>query len=306
MVTPLVSIITPSYNQCLFLEQTILSVLNQSYTNIEYIVIDGGSTDKSVDILRRYSDRLAYWVTEPDRGQAHAVNKGLSTAKGELLGWINSDDILLPTTVQRAVEVFEQEPDIDVVYGRVDRIDETGRILPTPILPKDRVTLNSTNAIGENLVNQAGAFWRRSVMEITGLLNEDLQYSMDGEYWLRMLLAGAKFKRLPETLAQFRLSANTKTVAQTAVMAEEGFGVLSRLLAQPGTAEKLGVTSGVLKRQGRIGLSKISLHVFYGYYKKKDFQKAFTWLIRAHKYYPFVLFNPKWIKLGAARLQRNL
>jgi len=306
MVTPLVSIITPSYNQCLFLEQTILSVFNQSYNNIEYIVIDGGSTDKSVDILHKYTDRLAYWVSEPDRGQAHAVNKGLSAAKGEILGWINSDDILLPTTVQRAVEVFEQEPDVDVVYGRVDRIDETGRILPTPVLPKDQVTFDSSNAFGECVVNQAGAFWRRSVMEKAGMLNEDLQYSMDGEFWIRLLLAGANFKRLQETVAQFRLSSNSKTVGQTALMAEEGVGVLSRFLAEPEIGEKLGLRSQEVQRQGRIGMAMISMQAFYGYLKKKEYQKAFTWLIRAHKYYPFVLFNTKWLKLGTARLKRNL
>ncbi len=124
---PLVSIITPSFNQGAYLEQTLESVLRQTYAPIEYMVMDGASGDQSRQIIRRFAHRLAHWESLPDRGQAHAINKGLALAKGEILGWLNADDILLPESVARVVDVFEHNPQIDVVYGRLERIDERGR-----------------------------------------------------------------------------------------------------------------------------------------------------------------------------------
>jgi glycosyltransferase involved in cell wall biosynthesis len=114
---PLVSIVTPSYNQGAFLEQTILSVLEQTYPTVEYCVMDGGSDDNSVDVIKKYAGQINYWESIQDRGQAHAINKGLRQAKGEFLGWLNSDDVLLPGTVERIVNTFNQHPEIDVVYG---------------------------------------------------------------------------------------------------------------------------------------------------------------------------------------------
>ena len=108
-------------------------MLEQDYPRLEYFVIDGGSTDDSPQILARYAGRLAYWESQPDRGQAHAINKGLQRSQGEILGWLNSDDVLLPGVVSRAVQVFAQNPQVEVVYGRLERIDAIGRLLPTPI-----------------------------------------------------------------------------------------------------------------------------------------------------------------------------
>jgi glycosyltransferase involved in cell wall biosynthesis len=130
---PLISIITPSYNQGEFLEDTILSVLSQDYSDIEYILIDGGSTDNSLDIIRQYKDRISDWVSEKDMGQAHAINKGLLRSRGEFLGWLNSDDILLPSTVSRVIKVFDEYPDIDVVYGRLERINWRNKVVSTPL-----------------------------------------------------------------------------------------------------------------------------------------------------------------------------
>ena len=129
---PLIAIVTPSYNQAQFLEEAILSVVNQDYPNLEYIVIDGGSTDGSVDIIRKYEDRLAYWVSEPDRGQAHAINKGFAKADGEIFNWLNSDDCLLPGAVRRVVETRRRYPTAVAWVGGCHRIRPDGRILNNP------------------------------------------------------------------------------------------------------------------------------------------------------------------------------
>ena len=147
-------------------------MLDQDYPRLEYLVIDGGSSDDSPRIIERYASRLAYWESQPDRGQAHAINKGLQRARGDILGWLNSDDVLLPGVVSRAVQIFTQYPEVDVVYGRLERIDASGRLLPTPRLPKDRVDFDLSQVLGECVVNQPGSFWRREVMERAGLLDE--------------------------------------------------------------------------------------------------------------------------------------
>ncbi|HNJ13431.1 MAG TPA: glycosyltransferase family 2 protein, partial [Anaerolineales bacterium] len=123
----LVSIITPSYNQAAYLEQTLLSVLNQDHAPIEYIVVDGASKDASVEIIKKYSDRLAYWVSEKDGGQAEAINKGFARATGEIIAWLNSDDYYLPGAVSAAVKMFEANPEMVLVYGNMLAVDEYGK-----------------------------------------------------------------------------------------------------------------------------------------------------------------------------------
>jgi len=126
---PLISIITPSYNQGKYLEETILSVLNQDYENIEYIVVDGGSSDNSLEVIKKYQSRLAWWVSEPDKGQTEAINKGFNRANGEIIAWLNSDDVYLPGTVSEAVRYLVDHPQIGMVYGELDFIDESGRVI---------------------------------------------------------------------------------------------------------------------------------------------------------------------------------
>ena len=301
-----VSIVTPSFNQGEFLGDTIASVLNQDYPHIEYLVIDGGSTDGSVDIIKSFAERLAYWESLPDRGQAHAINKGLERANGDILGWLNSDDVLLVDTVSGVVKTFKTHPDVDVVYGRLKRIDVHGNEIPTPELPKDRVTFDKSLVVGECVVNQPGCFWRRRIMDEVGLLQEDLQYSLDYEYWIRMALSGALFYRLTEPVARFRLSGGSKTVGHTAKMAEEQLSVLEDLLATPDLSDKVGLTSSHLVHQARRTRSNIQLHAFYGEVKMKQWRRSLYWLRRSIQGDPTAIFQRRWLDLALAGISRRL
>jgi glycosyltransferase involved in cell wall biosynthesis len=301
---PLVTIVTPSYNQGAFIEATLRSVLDQDYPQIEYLVIDGGSSDQSQKIIRRYANRLAYWESTLDRGQAHAINKGLVRSHGDILGWLNSDDLLLPGTVSRAVAIFQSEPEVDVVYGRLERIDTQGRRIPTPTLPKDRLDFSGVHVIGECLVNQPGAFWRRRWLDRVGMLNEQLHYALDYEYWLRIAQAGGKFKRLTEPVAQFRLSPASKTVGSAVKMAREHLSVLDLYPPGAALAKQLGVTVPALRRQARKGRAVIDLYAFNGCLKERRPAEAFRWLILALYNDPLVLFQRRWLDLAISRLSR--
>jgi glycosyltransferase involved in cell wall biosynthesis len=301
---PLVSIVTPALNQGEFLEEALRSVLAQDYPHIEHLVIDGGSTDGSQAILQRHAGRLAGWVSEPDRGQANAINKGLRRARGEILGWLNADDALLPGAVRRAVTAFNADPAVDVVYGRLERMDARSRPVPTPPLPKDRVEFAGLHAIGECVVNQPGAFWRREIMEKAGLLDESLRYALDYEFWLRLLLAGGRFRRLPERVARFRLSERSKTVREAAAMAREHLEVLDRALAIPDLAGRLGVDPQALQRQARRGRAVVSLYACRGCWKAGRRAEALAWLAAAQRHDPAVLLHRRWLDLALARLRR--
>jgi len=126
---PLVSIITPSFNQAQYLEETILSVLNQSYKNLEYIIIDGASTDGSVEIIKKYENKVVAWISEKDQGQTDAINKGFALAKGEIIGWLNSDDTFLPDMIEEAVQFFEDHPEMGLVYGAANYIAGSGKVI---------------------------------------------------------------------------------------------------------------------------------------------------------------------------------
>ena len=287
------------------MEQTILSVLKQTYPAIEYFVMDGGSDDNSVQIIKNYAGQINYWESVQDRGQAHAINKGLRRAKGEILGWLNSDDVLLPGTVKRIVNTFHQHPEIDVIYGKLERINANGELIPTPLLPKDQITFNKKLLIGECVVNQPGSFWRRRMMDEIGLLDEELKYALDYEYWIRMAIRGAEFLRLPEVVAQFRLSEGSKTVGGTAAMADEQIDVLESLLARPDLPEILELEPTVINKMARKARSRIGLHAFYGSLKLKDWRDVRYWLRYVFGNAPEVLLERRWVDLGWTSLKRR-
>ncbi|MBV9547460.1 MAG: glycosyltransferase, partial [Chloroflexi bacterium] len=172
------SVITPSFNQSRFIERTIRSVLDQELSAIELLVMDGGSTDGTVDILRAYSDRC-FWVSESDKGQAHAINKGLSIARGDIIGWLNSDDIYRPGALETVLRFFDAHPDIDLVYGDAEFIDEDDEI----IAPYYTEPWNLERLADVCYICQPAAFFRQSVTTRYGPLDESLHYCMDYEYW---------------------------------------------------------------------------------------------------------------------------
>jgi len=208
MQYPKISIVTPSYNQAHFLEETIQSVLNQLYPNLEYIIIDGGSADDSVNIIKKYSDRVTYWVSEKDKGQTDAVNKGFRIATGEIIGWINSDDLYLPGAFTTIAEAFNSS-DADVIYGDYVLITEEGE----EYIKRYEIPFNFNFLVyGVNFIGQPSSFMRRSVLDRFGFLDEKLQYAMDLEYWLRISSRGARFKHIKKFLSKYRLHQSSKTI----------------------------------------------------------------------------------------------
>jgi glycosyltransferase involved in cell wall biosynthesis len=188
MTLPRLTVITPSLNQAQFLERTLRSVLDQEYPDLEYIVMDGGSTDGSVDILQRYDDRLSHWVSEPDKGQSWAINRGIERATGDVIAYINSDDYYLPGAFAAALPFFE-DPAVRWVAGASEYREEDGTLdflwLPTqPVGSRPKWVRNTW------YVPQASSFWRRDVFEEFGLLRDDLNFNFDTEFGLRLALGG--------------------------------------------------------------------------------------------------------------------
>jgi len=206
---PLVSIVTPSYNQATFLEATIGSVLAQDYPHIEYILVDGGSNDGSLEIIRRYSNRLAWWVSEKDRGQTDAINKGFEHANGQVLAWLNSDDTYQPGAIRQAVAYLQSHPMVGMVYGDCNFINAAGqRIGRFPAAQTDYRRLKQ----GYVHIPQQSAFWRADLWRKVGPLDPTFYFAMDYDLWVRL----AKISLLdyhPQTWANFRLHDMGKTVA---------------------------------------------------------------------------------------------
>lgn len=206
---PLVSIVTPSFNQAPYLEKTVKSVLEQDYPRIEYIIMDGGSTDGSREIIRRYEDRLAWWVSEEDRGQTDAINKGFARAQGAILAWINSDDTYNPGAIGAAVKYLAELPTVALVYSACNYIDENGRILGRfPAAQTDYRRLRR----GYVHIPQQTMFFRAKYWRELGPLDPSFYFAMDYDLWTR-IAAHAPFKYFPEeTWANFRLHTSGKTL----------------------------------------------------------------------------------------------
>lgn len=203
------SIITPSYNQGRFLEETILSVLKQGYEPLEYLVIDGGSTDESVSIIRKYEDRLAYWVSEKDRGQVHAINKGLERATGDIFAFLNSDDLYLPGTFAAVMNHFEQHPESEWVCG--DSI-MFGDGHETRVI-RAQVPRSAAHCLcWAYKAPQPAHFWKRKIVKEG--FQERWQYDFDHDLYVRLLLTGHKCEYLPLPMAAYRLHEVSKTVAE--------------------------------------------------------------------------------------------
>lgn len=206
---PFVTIVTPSFNQGQFIEETILSVLNQTYQNIQYIVVDGGSTDNTMEVVNKYRDQIDIIIHEKDKGQTDAINKGFKLAKGTLVGWINSDDILYPECVEKIVDLYMANQDGAIFYcSELDWIDENGKFLTKRNIhiPNRDYLLNKSSTI-----IQQGSFYLSELVKRINYLDESIYYCMDLDLWLRLLKYGRIYHLKGKTYSAFRFYSGTKT-----------------------------------------------------------------------------------------------
>jgi glycosyltransferase involved in cell wall biosynthesis len=223
---PCISIVTPSYNQGQFLEETIRSVLLQGYPDLEYIIIDGGSTDNSLEVIKKYEKYVANWVRERDRGQSHAINKGFKRCKGTIVAWLNSDDLYLQNALSRVALAFAANPTAGVIFGRTRQIDasskDQGELWGEPL------PFQLTTHLIANQFPQQGAFIRNAIFEQVGYLREDLHFPIDYEFWIRISL---KFPIIyvPQFWAAFRVHPQQKTYVPSVAEASEMLQVYHEL-----------------------------------------------------------------------------
>lgn len=206
---PRISVVTPSFQQSQFIERTIYSVVSQGYPELEYVVQDGGSDDGTVEVLRRYEDALAGWASEPDGGQADAVNRGFARTSGEIMAYLNSDDLLLPGSLAHVASYLQAHPEVDAVYGHRVLIDDRDRQIGMWVLPPhdDRML-----ALGD-YVPQETLFWRRSAWERAGgRMDDSFRFALDWDLLLRLGDSGARIVRLPRFLGAFRVHDDQKTL----------------------------------------------------------------------------------------------
>ena len=286
---PLISIVTPSYNQAQFLETTIRSVLEQDYPAIEYVIIDGGSTDGSLEIIRRYEDRLAGWISEPDAGQAEAINKGLRMASGELVAWINSDDVYLPGALREAAQAFLRHPEAGMVYGDGIMVDENLKVLDF----HHYRPLDLSDLLAFEVLLQPAAFMRREALETVGLLSERYDLILDHELWVRM---ASRFPlvHVPRFWALERTHAAAKTVAQAGRFVEEARRLLQWAEEQEGIRE-------TLQREGRRIHAGVDVFAARRLIDAGAFRAAFRHILQALRRHPPTVAR-YWYKLLQAML----
>lgn len=223
----LVSIITPSYNQASYLEETIRSVIEQEHSPVEYFVVDGGSEDGSVEIIQKYADQISWWVSERDAGQGEAINKGLSRARGEFIAWLNSDDLFLPGAITKAVSVLAANPELGMVFGDAISINEQG-------LPLNQLTFGDwglPELMQFRIICQPAVFMRKTMLDKAGHLDPAFHYLLDHHLWIRMARL-APVQHIPEPLAAARHHPAAKNVSQAAAFGQEAMRILEWMEAQ--------------------------------------------------------------------------
>jgi glycosyltransferase involved in cell wall biosynthesis len=259
--SPKISIITPSYNQGHFIEETILSILNQNYQNLEYIIIDGGSTDNTVEIIKKYQDKIHYWVSEKDDGQTHAINKGFKLANGDIIGWVNSDDLLVENGLNNLIKGFEQYKDADFIHGQSIILKENGN---RELLYPENFPNLTLEYFGSFPFFQPASFFKRAILERTGYLDESFYSTMDFDFFLRIALNfSVHFIDLP--IALFREQKDAKTYRYNDIWAYERNRVISKLIRSIDNADIDGIDL----------LTKMGLYVYDDneYPVSKEFSK---------------------------------
>jgi glycosyltransferase involved in cell wall biosynthesis len=286
MSRPKITIVTPSFNQAQFLEQTICSVLDQKYSNIEYLIIDGGSTDGSVEIIKKYERHLTYWESIKDRGQSHAINKGLRMATGDVFNWLNSDDYYSPDALNIIATNFG-DPRVQAVLGRSRIFEHPDRTIKistgTDVYPE-----NLSKTVGWARIDQPETFFRLSAYRKIGVLNESLHFLMDREWWIRYLVnfGLGHTVTVPDILVNFRQHSLSKTMSQQAGFEQELIRITSSLgvaCAYPNIRQMFEIDQPVIsycftdvqKEQLRAAVSYAMLFLAeYFYYHRNDSRKA--------------------------------
>ena len=274
-----VSIVTPCYNAAATIEETIRSVLDQEGVDLEYIVCDGGSTDGTAEIIRRYESRLAWWVSERDRGQVDAINKGFTHATGDVLGFLNGDDALTPSALKKVGAAFSAEPNADIVHGGVEWIDFEGRPLGTHL--GDMNSLEDALDIfrvwwGNRQWVQPEVFYRRALKDRVGVFDERYHLAFDYDFWVRCFRAGARVSRLPATLVRFRRHDAQKSVDATRANNEIRAILAEHLASHP------AISAWALRR--------LRAECSYDRYRSSAPRRAFAAELLRH---PSWIFSPK-------------
>jgi glycosyltransferase involved in cell wall biosynthesis len=282
---PSLSIVTPSFNQGKYIRRTIDSVLSQEIPDIEYMVVDGGSTDATIDILRSYGKAIS-WVSERDRGQADAVNKGIRSTQGEIIGWINSDDIYYPGALRKARDLFSARPDVDILYGLADHIDETDAVIE----PYYNEEWDYERLKDVCFICQPAVFFRRSIVDRFGYLDENLHYCLDYEYWLRIGRT-LPFYYLKERLAGSRMYQDNKTLRDAVAVHEEVLVMFRKKLGSipsvwlynhaHAVARAAGLTQDTPQNHWRF-VKKISAVVMFDAFRYRYYLKPSEALTVAH------------------------
>jgi glycosyltransferase involved in cell wall biosynthesis len=301
MSHPLVSIVTPSYNQAAYLEETMLSVLEQDYPRIEYIVVDDGSTDESVDVIKRYADRLAWWTRQENAGQPAALNRGFARTTGELLGFLNSDDTLIPGAVSAFVEAFGDDRELLLVYGdALTRRDgrEIGTLRARDWDPPELVRT------GANPVPQQASMWRREAWALAGPFDEGSFFFFEYEFLVRLAVHG-RAKRLERPLATFRLHPASKTVEPSTAKAEDAARLADTFFTGPTFPPEL-------RRHARRGRASYHLRAAFVYYQagcvalaRRQFLRALLLAPRAFSRLHLLLFAKSLVPERFVRYRRS-
>jgi glycosyltransferase involved in cell wall biosynthesis len=285
---PKISIITPSYNQGPFIEETIRSVICQDYPNIEYIIIDGGSKDGSVDIIRKYESQLSYWVSESDKGQTNAINKGLIQAKGEIIAYLNSDDLYTPDAIRTAADFFKTHPDIDMIYGDIIHIDQHSEFIN---LHKTGKILLENYLSCEVYLPQPTVFFRKRVIEKIGYFDDTLNLAMDLDYWITIFLY-FQTEYIPDTLAKARIYPAAKSSAEKLKYLRERLYILDKTFSNEDLMKSYFKSDEKVKELKNKTYSTV--HFFGGleYLKNRQWNIALHHIMKGIKLYPRHFLNP--------------
>lgn len=270
---PSVTIVTPSYNQAPFLEKTITSVLEQDYPHIEYLVVDGASTDGSREIIQRYAKRITWWVSEKDNGQADAINKGLKQANGDIVAWLNSDDYYLPGTVKRAVQALQENPHASFVYGDVQVVNEKDEVIN--ILRYGDWGLKELMSF--HIIGQPAVFMRRQALQSAGLLDTSYLYLLDHHLWLRLAM-NAGIKYVPELWAGAHYHAGSKNMAHAAAFGNEARRIVEWMETTPALASIMATNA----RRVRAGAERLDAFYLFDAREYRASLRAYIRSLRLH------------------------